>query len=97
MATTTQEIGYTSARRLGVLRIGSAAALTAALFLLLCWVGARIGIGPLTHMYIQLFTEENVSSGLALIIGLCWSLGGGFIVGVLFAWIYNLLAPLDQR
>ena len=97
MATTTQEIGFSSARRLGVLRVGSAAALTAGLFILLCWIGARIGIGPLTHMYIQLFTGENVSSGLALIIGLCWSLAGGFVVGGLFAWIYNLLAPIDQR
>ena len=96
MATSTQEIGFSSTRRLGIIRVGLATALAATLFLLLCWIGARIGLGPATHMYIQLFSAEDVTSGLALIVGLCWSLAGGFVAGALFAWIYNLLAPLER-
>ena len=97
MATTTQEARLSSAPRLGVARVALTSALAATVFLLLCWIGARLGLGPATHMYIQLFSAADVASGLALIVGLCWSLVGGGVAGALFAWIYNLLAPLDPR
>lgn len=97
MATTAREVGYGTSRRLNVSRVALTTAFTAVIFITLCWIGARIGIGPLTHMYIQLFSPAEVSSGLSLLIGLCWSLVGGLIAGGLFAWIYNLLTPLDAR
>ena len=97
MATATQEVRLSTAPRLGVARVALTTALAATAFLLLCWIGARLGLGPATHMYIQLFSPADVSSGLALIVGLCWSLVGGLVAGALFAWIYNLLAALDPR
>lgn len=97
MATATHEVRLSSAPRLGVARVALATSLAATAFLLLCWVGARLGLGPATHIYIQLFSPADVSSALALIVGLCWSLVGGLVAGALFAWIYNLLAALDPR
>jgi len=97
MATATQEVRLSSAPRLGVARVALTTAFAATAFLLLCWIGARLGLGPATHMYIQLFSQAEVSSALALIVGICWSLVGGALAGALFAWIYNLLAPLDPR
>lgn len=95
MATSVREIGGTSAPRVGVARVAVSTALAATAFLLLCWIGARLSLGPTTHMYIQLFSPADVSSGLALLVGLCWSLAGGLVAGALFAWIYNLLAALE--
>ena len=97
MATTTQEVRLFAAPRLGVARVALTTAFAATAFLFLCWVGAALGLGPASHMYIQLFSTAAVTSGLALIVGLCWSLAGGLVAGALFAWIYNLLAPLDAR
>lgn len=97
MATSVREIGGTSAPRLGVGRVAMTTALAATAFLLLCWIAARLGLGPATHMYIQLFSPADVGSGLALLVGLCWSLAGGLVAGALFAWTYNLLAAFDPR
>lgn len=97
MATTVEKASYGYSRRLNISRVALTTAFTAIAFITLCWLGARIGIGPLTHMYIQLFSPADVASGLSLLIGLCWSLVGGLIGGGLFAWIYNLLGPLDAR
>ena len=47
-------------------------------------------------MYLKLFTSADISSSLALVQGLCWSLAFGLIAGALIASIYNLLAPLDR-
>lgn len=47
-------------------------------------------------MYLALFTSAEINSSLALVQGLCWSLGFGLIAGALIAFIYNLLAPLDR-
>lgn len=97
MATTVERIERDSVERLNIFRVALTAGFAAAAFMLLCWIGARIGIGPATHMYIQLFSDAQPASGLALLVGLCWSLAGGLIGGGLFALIYNLLAPLDGR
>lgn len=97
MATMTQEVRPSSVLRLGVARVALTTALAATAFLLLCWIGALLGLGPATHMYIQLYSAAAVTSATALLVGLCWSLVGGGVAGALFAWIYNLLAPLDPR
>jgi len=47
-------------------------------------------------MYLKLFTNAETNSSLALVQGLCWSLGLGLIAAALIASIYNLLAPLDR-
>lgn len=96
MATSAQQIDIGRAPRLNTFRVALTTALAATIFLLLCWTGARIGFGPATHMYMQLFSGAEPASALALIVGLCWSLVGGLIAGALFAFIYNLLAPLER-
>ena len=85
-----------SGGRANVLRFALTGALAAAIFYAICWLGAFLPIGPATHMYLKLFTSADINSGLALVQGLCWSLGFGLIVGALIAFIYNLLAPLDR-
>ena len=95
MATTSEING--SSRTANVLRLALTGALAAGVFYVICWVGAFLPIGPATHMYLALFTNAEVNSSLALVQGLCWSLGFGLIAGTLIAFFYNLLAPLDRR
>lgn len=86
------------ARRLGPLRLALTGALASAIFYALCWVGALIpDLGPATHMYLQLFTNAELSSFSALVQGVFWSLIFGLIAGALIAIIYNALAFLERR
>ena len=96
MATTAQQIDRTSYRRLNALRVTVATSLAAVVFLVLCWIGARIGFGPGTHAYISLFSNADVTSVTALLLGICWSFFGGAVIGVIYALIYNALAPLER-
>lgn len=97
MATTIPTASFSNVPRLGVARVAFTTALVAMAFLLLCWIAARLGLGPSSHMALQLFTADAGRSGVALLVGLCSALIGGGVAGALFAWIYNLLAPLDPR
>jgi len=94
MATTSGTNG--ASRKTNVLRSALTGALAAGIFYVVCWLGAFLPIGPATHMYLALFTNADINSSLALVQGLCWSLGFGLIAGSLIAVIYNLLAPLDR-
>jgi hypothetical protein len=82
---------------LGVVRLAVTGALAAAIFFILCWIGAAIGLGPATHGYIGLFTDAPMASTTALVIGTCWSFVFGLVAGGLIALLYNLLATLDRR
>ena len=97
MANVTKEIVYAHSHKLGVLRLAVTGALAASLFFVLCWVGAQLPIGPATHMYLNLFTKAELSSGLALAEGVCWSIAFGLIAGAMIALIYNALAFIDRR
>ena len=97
MATIANETATSHTHNLGVLRFALTGALAAAIFFVLCWIGAKLPIGPATHMYLRLFTNAEPSSGLALIEGVCWSIGFGLIAGALIAVIYNALAFIDRR
>ena len=83
-------------RRLNVLRVAVATSLSAMAFVVLCWIGARIGFGPAGHMYLSAYSPAEVTSVVALLAGLCWSFLGGAILGAVYAIIYNLLAPLER-
>ena len=89
--------GTRSIHRIHVLRLALTGAIAALLFFLLCWVGAQVPLGTLSHMYVQLFTKSDMGSTAALAEGSLWSLGFGLIGGALVAWAYNLLAPLERR
>ena len=97
MATVANNSTYSHSHRLGVLRLALTGALAAAIFFVLCWIGAQLPIGPATHMYLNLFTNAELSSGLALAEGVCWSIAFGLIAGALIALVYNALAFLDRR
>lgn len=86
----------TTSRKLAVVRVAVAAAVAAAGFYVLCWLGAFLPIGPATHLYLQLFTTAPPTSVLALVQGLCWSLAFGLIAGGLFSLAYNAFASLDR-
>ena len=96
MATLAGETRVASTK-VSILRFALTGALAGTAFAILCWLGARLGIGPVTHMYLQLFTAGEIDSGIALLIAACSSFLAGLVVGGLVAFFYNLLAPLDGR
>ena len=79
-----------------VLRLALTGALAAGIFYIICWLGAFLPIGSAPHMYIALFTNAEMTSSVALIQGLSWSIVFGLIAGTLISLIYNVLAPLER-
>lgn len=88
-----RERGHT----LSVMRLLIAGGVTAAMVFVLCWIGTFIPFSSPTHAYIGLFTNADLSSGLALVEGTCWSLLFGALVGAAFALIYNATAALEHK
>ena len=86
----------TPAAKLGVLRVAAAAAVSAALVFILCWVGAFIPFSSPTHAYVALFTAAPLGSFWALCEGAVWSLLFGLLTGAVFATVFNLLSGLDR-
>lgn len=86
-----------AAHRLGVLRVVLTGAVAAAIIFALCWVGTFIPFSSPTHAYISLFTAAEVSSGAALLQGLCWSFLFGGLSGAVLAAVYNALGPLERK
>jgi len=82
---------------LSIARLAGATGITAAAIFVLCWLGTFVPFSSPTHAYITLFTNAEISSGLALAEGVCWSLLFGLIVGAVFALIYNATAPLGRK
>ena len=83
--------------RIGVIRLGAATGLSAAVILILCWLGTLLPFSSPTHAFIALFTPAAVGSVKALIEGACWSFLFGLLSGFVFASIYNLCAGFDRR
>lgn len=79
-----------------VLRLAVTGAIAAGIFFVICWLGAFLPIGFAPHMYIALFTSAEMTSGIALVQGLSWSIIFGLIAGTLISLIYNVLAPLER-
>ena len=96
MATAARQIEPASHARLNVLRVTAATSVAAVLFLILCWIGARIGLGPGTHMFVSMFSNAGVTSATALFAGICWSFLGGALIGAIYASVYNAFAALDR-
>ena len=82
---------------LNVVRLIIAGGATAAVVFVLCWLGTFIPFSSPTHAYISLFTNADISSGVALVQGTCWSLLFGALVGGVFALIYNATAPFGRK
>ena len=88
------DAGKAVGRKVSVRRFAVTGALTAAIFFVICWLGAFIPGTP-GHMYQQLFTTVQPSSVVALIQGVCVSLVVGLVFGVLISVIYNALAIIE--
>ena len=84
-------------RRLGVLRLALAGAITASLVFVLCWLGTFIPFSSPTHAYIGLFTPADMNSFAALCQGAAWSFLFGGLSGAVFAWVYNVLDSLERH
>ena len=84
------------AHRLSVTRLSVATGVSAAVILVLCWIGTFVPFSSPTHAYIGLFTNADYSSATALFQGVCWSFAFGLIVGAVFALIYNATASLAR-
>ena len=97
MATVSNESAYFHSHHLGVLRLALTGALFTGIFYILCWTGAALGIVPVTHMYLQLFSGEPMGSTAMAVEGTIWSVVFGLLGGTLIAIIYNALAFLDRR
>lgn len=97
MATTANNAIATAPRRIGVLHLALTAALSLTIFYLLCWIGAQTVLGPGNHMYLQLYTGAELSTGASLVEGLGYSFGGGLVMGAIIAFVFNALAALDRR
>ena len=91
MATASIHSGQEDGRRhrLGVRRLVVATGLTAAAVFALCWIGLFVPFSGTTHAYVDLFTNADPKSSMALAEGALWSLLFGALVGGLFALIYN--------
>ena len=83
--------------RVSITRLSVATGVSAAVIFVLCWIGTFVPFSSPTHAYIGLFTNADISSGVALYEGTCWSFVFGLIVGAVFALIYNATAPLGRR
>jgi len=82
---------------LSVARLAISGGVTAAVIFVLCWLGTFVPFSSPTHAYITLFTNADISSGLALAEGTCWSLLFGALVGLVFALIYDATAPFGRK
>jgi hypothetical protein len=94
---TNPDTAHPRQHRLGAIRLAMTGALFMGLFYILCWTGAAIGIVPVTHMYLNLFSDAQMPSTAMLLEGSAWSVLFGLLAGALIAVIYNALSALDRR
>jgi len=95
MATEAQGLGA-NVRRIGVVRLAVTGGLASFVFYVLCWIGAQLPVGYVTHLVLRLFTSAEINSVTALVQGAVWSAAFGLIAGALIALFYNALAVLDR-
>lgn len=94
--TTVNEVASTGGR-IGVLRCAVTGAVVFGLFYVLCWAGAALNLTNVSHMYLNLFTDQPMMSTAALFTGVAWSVAFGALMGGLWAAIYNGLGFLKAR
>ena len=81
--------------RASVVRLSLTGAVSLAVIYALCWVGAQLNIA-VTHRFIGLFTDGDITAVSTLLIGACWALGAGLVVGAVIAIVYNLLGFMER-
>jgi hypothetical protein len=83
--------------RIGIARLALTGATSMGLFYILCWSGAALGVVPVSHLYLQLFSDAPMPSTAMLLEGTIWSFLFGSLAGALIALLYNALRGLDRR
>ena len=96
MSTSAQSVAP-HAHRIGIARLALTGAMFMGLFYILCWSGAALGIVPVSHMYLQLFSDAPMPSTAMLVEGAIWSFVFGSLAGTLIALLYNAFGSLDRR
>ena len=96
MSTTAQSLAPRS-HRIGIARLALTGAMFMGLFYILCWSGAALGIVPVSHMYLQLFSDAPMPSTAMLVQGAIWSFVFGSLAGTLIAVLYNAFGSADRR
>lgn len=95
MSTTAQQV-LPHTHRISAARLGATGALFMGVFYILCWAGAALGIVPVSHMYLQLFSKAAMGSAGMAVEGTLWSVVFGLLAGILIAVLYNALGRLDR-
>lgn len=81
--------------RASVVRLSLTGAVSLAIIYALCWLGTQLNIA-VTHRFIGLFTDGDMTAGSTLLIGSCWALGAGLVTGGVIAIVYNLLGLMER-
>jgi hypothetical protein len=97
MSSSLQQKDSSAVSGLSAIRIGVVTGLSAGVLYLLCWLGAVIGLLPVTHMYLQLFSAADQTSIAALAEGTTASIAFGFIAGAIFGVISRAIARPGRR
>jgi hypothetical protein len=96
MSTAARSIAPRS-HRIGIARLALTGSMFMTLFYILCWSGAALGMVPVSHMYLQLFSSAPMPSTAMLLEGAIWSFVFGSLAGTLIALLYNALGSVDRR
>lgn len=80
----------------GILHFAVVGSIVLGIIFLSCWLLAFTPIG-VTHAFISLFTVAEMTSGAALVEGMCWSLVFGAWLGFLIAVIHKFVAVIMAR
>ena len=97
MSSSLQQKDSSAGTGLSVIRTGIAVGLSAGVLYIFCWLGAVIGLLPVTHMYLQLFSAADRTSIAALAEGTTASIAFGFFAGVIFGVISRAIARPGRR
>lgn len=97
MARISEECPAAEPKKLSIVRAALTGSLAASILYALCWLAALLAGGATGHMYLQLFTDHDPRSALALMEGAIWSWVFGSLGGSLVALAYNALAALEAR
>ncbi len=74
-----------------ILRATVTGAITLGIIFVGCWVGARVPLITVSHMFVQLFTTQPPASTGALLEGTLWSVVFGGLTALIAAVTYNVM------
>lgn len=82
---------------ISIIRLSLTGALSVLTLYVACWVALVALNIPVTHMFLSLFTANEMTSVAALCVGGFWSFIWGGFAGAVIAVMYNLAGFVDRR